>query len=71
MRFFYTYILLFGLMILLIQFLPVLLPALVIIYLVSLGYGAWKQRDKKIKAEKRNPDAIDAEYTEHDEEDPQ
>ena len=43
----------------------------VIIYLVSLGYGAWKQRDKKIKAEKRNPDAIDAEYTEHDEEDPQ
>jgi hypothetical protein len=67
MRFFYSYILLFVFMILLIQFLPVLLPAFVILYIVSLGYGAFKQRQKKVKAEKRNPDAIDAEYTEHDE----
>ena len=69
MRFFYTYILLFALMILLIQFLPFLLPVLLVLYIVSLIYGAWKQRKKTVQSEKRNPDAIDAEYTEHDEED--
>ena len=69
MRFFYTYILLFALMILLIQFLPFLLPVLLVLYIVSLRYGAWQQRKKTVQSEKRNPDAIDAEYTEHDEED--
>ncbi|MDX8416393.1 MAG: hypothetical protein SOS22_06010 [Absicoccus sp.] len=69
MRFFYTYILLFALMILLIQFLPFLLPVLLVLYIVSLIYGAWQQRKKTVQSEKRNPDAIDAEYTEHDEED--
>lgn len=67
MRLFYFYILLFAFMILLIQFLPFLLPILLILYIVSLGYGAFKQREKKVKVEKRNPDAIDAEYTQHDE----
>ena len=66
MRFFYTYILLFALMILLIQFLPFVL---LVLYIVSLIYGAWQQRKKTVQSEKRNPDAIDAEYTEHDEED--
>ena len=69
MRFFYTYILLFALMILLIQFLPFLLPVLLVLYIVSLIYGAWQQRKKTVQSEKRNPDAIDDEYTEHDEED--
>ena len=69
MRFFYTYILLFALMILLIQFLPFLLPVLLVLYIVSLIYGAWQQRKKTVQSEKRNPEAIDAEYTEHDEED--